>query len=245
MNRRTALMLSMLWGGLVPAKLWAQSQKRRSSNTREKTLEPSTPARRSRRVERRSRRTEPAGHRGWLSMAPLRHFTIHAASHQSVDTARKIDHRLDFQANRHHRVARREARGSVGQPHPDPRVQLTRRAQAGGRNRRTVRQRDRRRALDSHPVHGGRRHPLALYRLPPAHARRQRSPGPADLDDASGGCRHRAVEYADSTGLPQAGRSKDRDDQRSDPHDPDPRGTQLRRRPSARERRGIGFPASR
>ncbi len=45
MNRRTALMLSMLWGGLVPANLWAQSQRRRSSNTREKTLEPSSPSR--------------------------------------------------------------------------------------------------------------------------------------------------------------------------------------------------------
>ncbi len=45
MNRRTALLLSMLWGGLVPASLWAQSQKRRSSSTREKTLEPSSPSR--------------------------------------------------------------------------------------------------------------------------------------------------------------------------------------------------------
>jgi hypothetical protein len=45
MNRRTALMLSMLWGGLVPANSWAQSQKRRSSNTREKTLEPASPSR--------------------------------------------------------------------------------------------------------------------------------------------------------------------------------------------------------
>jgi hypothetical protein len=43
MNRRTALMLSMLWGGLVPANLWAQSQKRRASNTREKTLDRSAP----------------------------------------------------------------------------------------------------------------------------------------------------------------------------------------------------------
>jgi hypothetical protein len=42
MNRRTALTLPLLWGGLVPAQLWAQSQKKRSSNTREKTLEPSS-----------------------------------------------------------------------------------------------------------------------------------------------------------------------------------------------------------
>jgi len=40
MNRRTALMLSMLLGGLVPRTLWAQSGGRRSSKTRDKTLAP-------------------------------------------------------------------------------------------------------------------------------------------------------------------------------------------------------------
>ena len=40
MNRRTALMLSMLLGGLVPRSLWAQSGGRRSSKTRDKTLAP-------------------------------------------------------------------------------------------------------------------------------------------------------------------------------------------------------------
>jgi len=45
MNRRTALMLPLLWGGVVPASVWAQSQKRRSSSTREKTLEPSSSSR--------------------------------------------------------------------------------------------------------------------------------------------------------------------------------------------------------
>jgi len=40
MNRRTALMLSMLLGGLVPRSLWAQSGARKSSKTRDKTLAP-------------------------------------------------------------------------------------------------------------------------------------------------------------------------------------------------------------
>jgi len=40
MNRRTALMLSMLLGGLVPRSLWAQSGGRKSSKTRDKTLAP-------------------------------------------------------------------------------------------------------------------------------------------------------------------------------------------------------------
>jgi hypothetical protein len=42
MNRRMALTLPLLWGGLLPASLWAQTQRRRSSSTREKTLQPAS-----------------------------------------------------------------------------------------------------------------------------------------------------------------------------------------------------------
>ena len=40
MNRRTALMLSMLLGGLIPRGLWAQTAGRKSSKTRDKALQP-------------------------------------------------------------------------------------------------------------------------------------------------------------------------------------------------------------
>jgi hypothetical protein len=40
MNRRTALLLSMLLGGLVPASLQAQSSPRRVANSRDRTLQP-------------------------------------------------------------------------------------------------------------------------------------------------------------------------------------------------------------
>jgi len=44
MNRRTALMLSMFLGGLVPRSLWAQQAKsRRASTSRDKALEPAAP----------------------------------------------------------------------------------------------------------------------------------------------------------------------------------------------------------
>jgi hypothetical protein len=45
MNRRTALMLSMLLGGLVPSRLWAQSQKRKTAVSRERTFQPSSASR--------------------------------------------------------------------------------------------------------------------------------------------------------------------------------------------------------
>jgi hypothetical protein len=46
MNRRMALMLTLLsCGGMVPATLRAQTQRRRASSTREKTAEPSAPVR--------------------------------------------------------------------------------------------------------------------------------------------------------------------------------------------------------
>ncbi len=40
MNRRTALTLSMLLGGLVPQSLWAQSSGRKAPKTRDKTFAP-------------------------------------------------------------------------------------------------------------------------------------------------------------------------------------------------------------
>jgi hypothetical protein len=40
MNRRTALMLSMFLGGLIPQGLWAQTAGRKSSKTRDKALQP-------------------------------------------------------------------------------------------------------------------------------------------------------------------------------------------------------------
>jgi hypothetical protein len=44
MNRRTALMLSMFLGGLVPRRLWAQQTKsRRASSSHDKALEPAAP----------------------------------------------------------------------------------------------------------------------------------------------------------------------------------------------------------
>jgi hypothetical protein len=44
MNRRTALMLSMFLGGLVPRSLWAQqTPSRRASSSRDKALEPAAP----------------------------------------------------------------------------------------------------------------------------------------------------------------------------------------------------------
>jgi hypothetical protein len=44
MNRRTALMLSMFLGGLVPPRLWAQqTRSRRASAARDKALEPAAP----------------------------------------------------------------------------------------------------------------------------------------------------------------------------------------------------------
>ncbi len=43
MNRRTALMLSMFLGGLVPGTLWAQqSRSKRASSSRDRTLEPAS-----------------------------------------------------------------------------------------------------------------------------------------------------------------------------------------------------------
>ncbi|HKI18093.1 MAG TPA: hypothetical protein VKA15_09440, partial [Isosphaeraceae bacterium] len=44
MNRRTALMLSMFLGGLVPRSLWAQqTRSRRASSSRDKALGPAAP----------------------------------------------------------------------------------------------------------------------------------------------------------------------------------------------------------
>ena len=40
MNRRTALMLSMFLGGLIPRGLWAQTAGRKSSKSRDKALQP-------------------------------------------------------------------------------------------------------------------------------------------------------------------------------------------------------------
>jgi hypothetical protein len=42
MNRRTALMLSMFLGGLLPRGLWAQSAGRKSAKTRDKALQPTS-----------------------------------------------------------------------------------------------------------------------------------------------------------------------------------------------------------
>src|SRR6516165_2514611 len=42
MNRRTALLLSILLGGLVPESLHAQSGGRRSAKTRDRSLEPAS-----------------------------------------------------------------------------------------------------------------------------------------------------------------------------------------------------------
>ena len=42
MNRRTALMLSMFLGGLIPRGLWAQTAARKSAKTRDKALQPAS-----------------------------------------------------------------------------------------------------------------------------------------------------------------------------------------------------------
>jgi hypothetical protein len=42
MNRRTALLLSMFLGGLIPKGLWAQTAARKSSKTRDKALQPAS-----------------------------------------------------------------------------------------------------------------------------------------------------------------------------------------------------------
>ena len=54
MNRRTALMLSMFLGGLIPRGLWAQTAGRKSSKTRDKALQP---------VSRSDDPDDAAGHR--------------------------------------------------------------------------------------------------------------------------------------------------------------------------------------
>ncbi len=246
MNRRTALLLPLLWGGLLPANLWAQqSQRRRSSNTREKTLEPS------------SSRDDPD------------------ASNVSEDEPNPPVNEAGFQWRRYDiskytRLATNQAtppeksivdwifkRTGVTEWHGEKLAVLSAsRSQIRAYNSPDVlKQVDEvverfiNATEDVISLHiqfiAAVDTRWRVYGLSPAHTRRQRSPGPADLDHAPGGCRHRAVEHADPAGLPQAGRSENRNDQRAAPHDPDPRGAELRRRPSARELGGTGIYASR
>ena len=223
MNRRTALMVSMFLAGLVPRGLWAQSAGRKSSKhaTRHSQpvssrddptsdLPPATTSPRS--VRPRAR----------LPVAPLPDHALHQGRQQPGQSAEGHD-RLDLQAHRHRRVARRQDRRPLGQPDRAARLQFARSPQAGRRGRRAIHQRDRGHAVGPRAVHRGRRHPLAILGLLAAHVRRQRPARAADLDDAAGRRRLGPLADAGPAGVPEAGRPAGRDDQRPDPHDQDGR----------------------
>ena len=99
MNRRTALMLSML-GGLVPQSLWAQTGGRKSSKTRDKAFAP---------VSRDDERDDQAAS-GDEAPAPFppepgfqwKRYPIarYTARRQQPDQSPESDHRLDLQAHR-------------------------------------------------------------------------------------------------------------------------------------------------
>ena len=187
MNRRTALMVSMFLGGLVPQSLWAQTRGRKPSKTRDKTFAPVS--------TRDDQPNDPAvaGDEPPAPFAPEPGFQwqrypiaryTKAASNQTNPQKAIID--WIFKRTGTRRVARREDRGPLREPHRAAGLQFARSSQASRRGRRALHQRGRRHPVRPRPVHRRSRYALAILGFQPAHLRGQRPPGSADLDDAGG-----------------------------------------------------------
>ena len=134
MNRRTAMFLTMLMGGLVPRGVLAQGSDRRrrraATRGRGTALEPAADRDGTSSAEIRRRRRRSAGRptsdlpgepgsSGGSSTSP----DTPASTTEPVSEPAERDHRVDLPADRHHPLARRQDRRPQREPVADPRVQ--------------------------------------------------------------------------------------------------------------------------
>ena len=179
MNRRTAMMLTMLLGGLAPLESLGPDQGQAgprspgpAPGSRSSPSARPMPTIRMTLATRPDRR-RPAGRvrpRVRLSVAHLRHLAVHQGRAGPADPPEGAD-RVDLPPDGNRRLARREDRRAVRQQDAGPGLQQPRDPQAGGRGRRAVHQRDRGHPGLARPVLRHLRHALAALGLLAAHAR--------------------------------------------------------------------------